>query len=96
MKTIDTHEDLLEFYREHKLRHDWHEPDESGVTAEVFGRKFDNAGGWGLDEALRGTDPKYMELWVLLRVDGQPAAQVNLATLFAIATADNWMELPTE
>jgi len=73
--------------RENNLRDDWHEPDESEVTAEVYGKKFDNAGFWGVNEHLRGEiKEKNMEMWVLLRVDGDPAAEVNLATLFSLAT----------
>ncbi len=55
------------------VRHDWHEPDEVGLTATVVGKSFDNAG---------CGDEKH----VVLKMDGWEIGRVNLATLCAIAT----------
>jgi hypothetical protein len=38
MKQIDNPEELAEFAQEHKLRKDWHEPDEQDVNAVVKGK----------------------------------------------------------
>jgi hypothetical protein len=70
------------------VRADWHEPDEQEVTAVVHGDNFDNAGFWGHDS--RGTPVTFgegqQEMWIELRRDGHPVAEVNLATLLAWAT----------
>jgi hypothetical protein len=67
--------------------HDWHEPDEQGVTVEVHGKSFDNAGFWDDDHAGRGSDGKDIEeLHVVIFQNGDQVATVNLATLFAWAT----------
>jgi len=55
------------------VRDDWHEPDEQEVDAYVDGKRFDNAGVAG-------------EIVVTLFKDEKPIAEVNLATLFAIAS----------
>ena len=73
------------------VRDDWHEPDEYEVTAEVRGTTFDNAGLWG---ETRPRDPflpwvSSEELHVVLKQDGEPVAEVNLADLFAWATGYN-------
>lgn len=50
---------------------------------------FDNAGTWGPDFDARhsdGTGEEFREISVVLRHDGEPVAEVNLATLFAWAT----------
>ncbi len=92
MKRIDSIADLAAFARQQGLRHDWHEPDEQGITATVRGaaEDFDNAGFWPRDEHDRG------ELHVVFqRVDYDDAdrryiaedlACVNLATLCAWAS----------
>jgi hypothetical protein len=67
------------------VRPDWHEPDEQEVGAEVYGESFDNAGFWGAERLVSGPG---MEMWVRLYKDGQPVADVNLATLFAWAARD--------
>jgi len=78
------------------VRDDWHEPDESGVTAEVHGVHLDNAGFWGSHElemrandttgTYRGrTGEDCMEFWVTILKDGKPVAEIDLATLFAFA-----------
>jgi hypothetical protein len=99
LRSIRSREELAEFAREHGLRPDWHEPDEQGVHAHiVVGLSFDNA---IMDVAVprnaaesfataysdldsdrdRGT----LEHGVVLMVDGEPKAAVNLAVLFALA-----------
>ena len=55
------------------MREDWHEPDEQGVTVEVRGSKFDNAGVGD-------------EFTVILWQEGKPIAEINLATLLAFAS----------
>jgi hypothetical protein len=64
------------------VRPDWHEPGEQEVTAEVYGEHLDNAGFWG---EQRNTTQPGTEQWVLLKMGGQPVAEVNLATLLAMA-----------
>jgi hypothetical protein len=94
IKRIITRAELVELARELKMRPDWHEPDEQEVTAKVRGGSFDNAGSWGEGDFLAwtgmyGARPRLeesLELWVILYQDGQPVAEVNLATLFAWAT----------
>lgn len=66
------------------VRPDWHEPDEQGVTVQVLGTQFDNAGFWGM-EFLDEHAADRAELFVVLIKDGRPVAEVNLATLFAWA-----------
>jgi hypothetical protein len=94
VERIDTRAQLIALQQRLQLREDWHEPDEREVSAVTQGSRFDNAGFWGAAElaqrmtqrnvaphhALRG-----MEQYVTIRVDGQPVAEVNLATLFAFA-----------
>lgn len=55
------------------VRHDWHEPDEEGLTATVVGKHFDNAGCGD-------------EQHVILKKDDKEIGRVNLATLCALAT----------
>ena len=83
---INTKEELQRFANDHGLRYDWHEPDEQDISAEVFGRSFDNAGFWGMN---RDVTDYIKEMYVVLfKVDqGEriPVAEVNLATLFSFA-----------
>lgn len=65
------------------VRQDWHEPDEQGVTARVFGKKLDNAGFWGLAYLFRAKSQQ--EIYIVLYKDKKPFAQVNLADLFSFA-----------
>lgn len=72
------------------VRADWHEPDEQEVTARVFGQCFDNAGFWpyqpnGPYETTNSLDSESLEMYVELLQAGKVVAQVNLATLFALA-----------
>lgn len=70
------------------LRWDWHEPDEQGVEAIVFGDAFDNAGFWGRRFRKNVIDGKQFcqeEMNVLLVKDDKPVAEINLATLFSWA-----------
>lgn len=80
---IDTPADLLTFWVENGLRADWHEPDNQGVEAIVYGDVLDNAMGSGWvpdDRTLSG------EMNVILLVNGKREAVVNLANLLAWAT----------
>jgi hypothetical protein len=83
MKRIRTKKELVELARELGVRPDWHEPDEQGVSAVVYGQSFDNAGFW---DDQRSAGLMHEEMYVILYVGGSPAASVNLATLFAWAT----------
>jgi hypothetical protein len=85
MRRINTRADLIDLAKELGVRPDWHENDESDVTATTHGVTFDNAGKWGRDYiADDGYD--YTEQYVTLYKDHEPVAAVCLATLFAWAT----------
>jgi hypothetical protein len=89
VRRINEARQLRRLARELRVRGNWHEPDEQGVTAVVHGTDFDNAGFWGRnkDGSLDTFgDPPKQEIWVELLKDGEPVAEVNLATLFAMAT----------
>ncbi len=80
--------DLLDLARELGVRPDWHEPDNEDVEAIVFGDTFDNAGFWGRRfrlEKKQGFLSADEEMNVLLVKNGEPVAEVNLATLFSWA-----------
>lgn len=84
---IMDHAELLELAASLGVRPDWHEPDESGVTVEIRGKEFDNAGFWDDDHRGNGSAGKdHEELHVAILKDGDQVATVNLATLFAFAT----------
>jgi len=87
-KRIDSAVQLRRLANELRVRDNWHEPDEQEVTAVVHGTDFDNAGFWGhyKDELVTIGDPPRQEIWVELFQDGKPVAEINLATLFAMAT----------
>jgi hypothetical protein len=92
VQRISTRDELAALARRLRVRPDWHEPDEQGVTAEVRGRSFDNAGYWGIAEeagmlARHGhAGAQAVEQYVVLHQAGLPVAEVSLATLFAFAT----------
>lgn len=73
MKNIRTKKELLVLKEELEVRDDWHEPDEQGLTADVKGTSFDNAG-------------HDSEKAVILKKEGKEIARINLATLLAWAT----------
>lgn len=82
IETINYKEELVVLAKRLGLRKDWHEPDEQGISAKAFGTCFDNAGFWGLqDEGEIIND----EMFIVLYEDEIPVAEINLATLFAIA-----------
>jgi hypothetical protein len=84
---INTRKELAELARKLRVRTDWHEPDEQEVTAKVHGDDFDNAGFWGHYKGELDTfGDGRQEMWVELFQDGQPVAEINLATLLAFAT----------
>lgn len=74
---------LADFAEEHALREDWHEPDEQNIGARIIGTHLDNAMGstTGFEHVEHG------EFNVILTVDGEDTAVVNLATLLSFATA---------
>lgn len=78
---MTTTRELNTFAAKYRLRNDWHEPDEQGVTAEVVGGKLDNAGGLPLEKT------------VILKVHNEEKLRVNLATLLALACRSN-LETP--
>lgn len=87
VKKIDTRRELIELARQLRVRPDWHEPDEQEVTAQVHGDNFDNAGFWGHHKGVLNTFGEgHQEMWVELFQDGEPVAEINLATLLAFAT----------
>jgi hypothetical protein len=89
-KSIRIHErrELQALAARLRVRPDWHEPDEQEVTAIVWGDDFDNAGFWGHnpDGSLDTYGDGRQEFWVELSKDGQPVAEINLATLLAWAS----------
>ena len=92
-KLIQTKEELRELAKKLGVRQDWHEPDNQEVTAEVRGTRFDNAGFYGLSFEAHNLTEKLkadslttsVEQYVVLRQGDKVVAQVNLATLFALA-----------
>lgn len=89
VKVIHNRDELVALANVLGVRPDWHEPDEQEVTAECRGKSFDNAGFYGMEREAemlsRGSDLA-VEQYVRLFQDGQPVADVPLATLFAWAT----------
>jgi len=87
-KRINFADQLRRLARELGVRDNWHEPDEQGVDVVVRGGNFDNAGFWGRnkDGSLDTFGDGQQEIWVELFKDGKPVAEINLATLFAMAT----------
>ncbi|MDZ4232812.1 MAG: hypothetical protein U1C73_03420, partial [Dietzia sp.] len=88
---INSAHDLEAFRIEHRLRNDWHEPDEQGITAYALGTHLDNAMGPTV-ERHQGE----LQIVIAKEVEGtptpfdrstfQPVAVVNLATLLSWAT----------
>jgi hypothetical protein len=98
-RRIRSKRELEQLASELGLRHDWHEPDERGITAVVKGESFDNAGFWGSSQPFK-TAPHTLhgspgeELYVQLRYRSEsgetPFAEINLATLLAWASEDRY------
>lgn len=66
------------------LRTDWHEPDEQGIGALVFGRELDNAFGDYIDP----DEPEHLsEIVVVLTKNGNPYCARSLATVLSEAAA---------
>jgi hypothetical protein len=83
---IDTRGQLRELAARLGVRKDWHEPDEQKLTAVAHGDDFDNCGFWGHWKGELNTFGEgRQEMWIELRQDGQPVAEINLATLLAWA-----------
>lgn len=87
-KRITSRVDLIGLARDLRVRPDWHEPDEQELDVVVKGQSFDNSGFWGPDQDVP-EDASYREVSVILRVDGEPVAEVNLADLFSWACGTN-------
>lgn len=95
MKHIRTARELADFADEHRLRLDWHEPDEQDITArfaEGYGG-FDNAMGtdtiganFSGEHIPVGTFGKQWEHCVIFSDKHVDLAVVNLASLCAWAT----------
>ncbi len=94
LKTITSEKALKALAEELGVRPDWHEPDEQGVTVEIRGVNFDNAGFWGAREeaALLSAVGKgafaqlnSIEMYAIIYKDEKPVAEVNLAELFSWA-----------
>lgn len=75
---IDAPDQLAAFAGVYGLRHDWHEPDESGIDAYVVGDHLDNA---------ERASIHVTELNVVLTHDGGAVAVVNLADLLSWAAS---------
>ena len=85
MKRVITRSDFVALAEELGVRKDWHEPDEQGVTVQVRGMSFDNAGTW--PHVKDGQVPReIVEMYLIIRQDGEDKATVNLATLCAWAS----------
>ncbi len=88
---INTPQDLHLFARQHALRPDWHEPDESDIDARIIGTHLDNATG----PTMRNEGSEYGEFNVVLvqrgwgddgeRLPDRDLAVINLATLLSWA-----------
>lgn len=77
---INTPQELERFRRKHELRLDWHEPDEKGIDAFVYGSHLDNAMGAG---HIVGGKVEQSELNVVLTLHGKNIAVINLSTLLS-------------
>ncbi len=88
MIQINNRNDLRKVAKALQVREDWHEPDEQSLTAEVKGTVFDNAGFWGpgFDSPIALISGSSREMSVVIKQNGMPMAEVNLATLLALAT----------
>ena len=82
IRRIRTRDELVRVADELGVAVDWHEPDEQGVGARVFGTHLDNAGFWGEASTMFREREEY---YMILYKDGEPVAAVNLATLLAWA-----------
>lgn len=89
MMRITTRRQLVALRDELGVNHEWHEPDNSGVSAEVHGGHLDNTGAWptfGPNGEERGSVEFYVELWREVDDVMRVVAAVNLADLLAWAT----------
>jgi len=85
IECIRSKEQLQELAKRLGVRSDWHEPDEQGLEAVIFGKGLDNAmgSGYGVTKALEPDQDGEMN--VVLLKDGEPCAAINLAWLLAWA-----------
>lgn len=80
---VNRRNELRDLARRLKVRRDWHEPDEQGLTIRVVGSVFDNAGFYGPDlpDNLRDRE----EFNIVIVHDGTDIAVINIATLLGWA-----------
>lgn len=80
--------ELRAFHAKHKLRDDWHEPEEQGVSAFIIGNHLDNAMG---SSATENCGEFNIILTAEAENDDVEGTQVviNLATLLSWATRGN-------
>lgn len=92
LRCLTERSELIALARELRVRPDWHEPDEQGLTAEVFGSSFDNAGFWPSSEQAGSCALEQHVILYRATEPGddlgkrEPVAAVNLATLLAWAS----------
>lgn len=75
--------DLMALARTLGVSADWHEPDNSGVSARIRGNHLDNAMGSRMADV--GPDNQSGEYNIVIQKDGRDRAVVNLATLLSWA-----------
>jgi len=90
VKVISTRKDFIELRKKLGLRTSWHEPDEQGITVQIYGTVLDNAGFWGTVQVvenyfseIHGRQSVKVEQFVVFYKNGKAVAEANLATLFA-------------
>jgi len=86
-RNLDTGTKLRRFAKRHGMRHDWHEPDEQGVTAKVVGSKLDNA--MGDEPYVMPWNGRVYEMVVCLKGPKGNTLNVNLATVLALAAGNS-------
>jgi len=89
IKLVVDKSDLTDLANKLNLRDDWHEPSERGVTAEIMGSVFNNAGFWGHKVAIT---PDNLEMYVRILHKGKSVAEVNLTDLMGWAAAKPLIE----
>lgn len=77
--------DLKVLANELRVRTDWHEPDEQGVSVRIRGNHLDNAMGSRMADV--GPDNQSGEFNIVIQKDGRDRAVVNLATLLSWGAA---------
>jgi len=87
---IDSAEGLASLADTLGLRSDWHEPDESDVTATLVNPTYKGGNLFNLRETkIRHLDNAYTdrtEAYLAIYKDGEVKARINIATLLALAS----------